>query len=236
MDNQKDSAANPNPMSPILEPDKKSNTVKLALILVIVVVVGAVVWSAVSGGDDTSTPATTNQPESQGETGQPAAVDGGGEAGSGVSSGTDGAQAQSSTDSGQATTPGTTATDQSSGSDVGQQTDSNPALTSGSYVDYQDQAQLDQLADTDRWLNFHAPWCPYCVHLDDDINASSSDIPDGVTIVKIDFDSNQDLRVRYGVTRQTTIVRVDADGNETDRFIGYGQFASLDNLAAAFGY
>ncbi len=199
MDNQKDSPVNPNPMSPILEPDKKSNTVKLALTLVIVVVVVAVVWSVVSGGDDAPVPVTTNQPESQ-------------------------------------TDPGTPGTDQSSGSDAGQQTDSNPALTSGRYVDYQDQAQLDQLANTDRWLNFHAPWCPYCVHLDDDINANSGDIPAGVTIVKIDFDSNQDLRVRYGVTRQTTIVRVDVDGNEIDRFVGHGRFASLDNLATAFGH
>ena len=211
---------------------------KLILIIAAVVLVGAVIWSAVSGGDDAPAPATTD-PAGQEETNQSTTPDSGEEAGSSNSSNTDETQTHSLTNPAQTSGSADSTTsdaNQNPGSDAGDQTVSNIASASGSYIDYQDQAQLDQLADTDRWLNFHAPWCPYCVHLDDDITTNSSDIPAGVTILRVDFDDNRDLKVRYGVTRQTTIVRIDADGNEVDRLAAGYRLVGLEELAAAFGY
>ncbi len=46
-------------------------------------------------------------------------------------------------------------------------------------------------------------------------------MPDGFTIIKVDYDSNQDLRQKYGVTLQTTFVKVDADGNGTGKYVAY---------------
>lgn len=92
-----------------------------------------------------------------------------------------------------------------------------PAVTAGSYVEY----KSDILATTTgtRILFFHASWCPQCRQLESDIKAST--IPNDVTIIKVDYDSNQALRKQYGVTLQTTLVKVDANGELVERFVAY---------------
>lgn len=66
---------------------------------------------------------------------------------------------------------------------------------------------------------FYAPWCGQCVDIDEGILAQG--VPDGVTILKADFDTEQDLEQRYGVTMRTTFIEVDSDGNEIQRFVAY---------------
>ena len=61
---------------------------------------------------------------------------------------------------------------------------------------------------------FHASWCSVCQAIDKEINADISKIPEGVTIIKTDFDDSKDLRKKYGVTTQYTFVQVDKDDNE----------------------
>ena len=61
---------------------------------------------------------------------------------------------------------------------------------------------------------FHAGWCSVCQSIDKEINADISKIPEGVTIIKTDFDDSKDLRKKYGVTTQYTFVQVDKDDNE----------------------
>lgn len=62
---------------------------------------------------------------------------------------------------------------------------------------------------------FHASWCPICRSIDEAITSNTNAIPDGVTIIKTDFDSSIDLRKKYGVTYQYTFVQIDNNGNET---------------------
>ncbi|MCA9347597.1 thioredoxin family protein [Candidatus Saccharibacteria bacterium] len=94
-----------------------------------------------------------------------------------------------------------------------------PAATNvpGKYVDYSSSV----IAETSgtKILFFHAPWCPQCRSLESDIN--SKGVPSGVTIIKVDYDSNQALRQQYGVTLQTTIVKIDDNGNLVDKFVAY---------------
>jgi thiol-disulfide isomerase/thioredoxin len=87
----------------------------------------------------------------------------------------------------------------------------------GAYVTY----NADNFTATagTRILFFHASWCPQCRQLDSDINKST--LPAGVTIFKVDYDSNQDLRKKYGVTVQTTLVKVDSNGNLLEKFVAY---------------
>ena len=93
-----------------------------------------------------------------------------------------------------------------------------PATTqSGAYVAYSDDA-FTATSGT-RLLFFHAPWCPQCRDLDASI--SSATLPDDVTIFKVDYDSRQDLRNKYGVTIQTTVVKVDASGSKVDSYVAY---------------
>ena len=67
-------------------------------------------------------------------------------------------------------------------------------------------------------LAFFAPWCPSCVAADKAITAGS--VPDGLSILKADFDSSTDLRKKYGVTGQHTFVQVDANGELVKKWVG----------------
>lgn len=93
-----------------------------------------------------------------------------------------------------------------------------PASGSGSYVDYSPTAIAEAKGTT--LLFFHASWCPSCRQIDSEI--TSNGLPDDVTIIKVDYDSHQDLRQKYGVTIQTTFVKVDSSGTELAKFVPYG--------------
>lgn len=99
--------------------------------------------------------------------------------------------------------------------------------TPGAYVDYTEAALAE--AQGSRILFFYAPWCPQCRQLDEDIKSSS--LPKGVTILKTDYDSNQELRQKYGVTLQTTLVKLDANGDLVDKYVAYNE-PTLDNVIA----
>lgn len=93
------------------------------------------------------------------------------------------------------------------------------AAVKGSYVDY----SADKLANSlgTKVLFFHAPWCPQCRALEADIKKVG--VPDGVTILKVDYDTNVELRQKYGVTLQTTLVKVDSDGNLLGKYVAYNE-------------
>ncbi len=92
-----------------------------------------------------------------------------------------------------------------------------PGASAGAYVEYTDDAVAQ--AEGRVLLFFHAPWCPQCRSIESDILAEG--VPAGVTIIKIDYDSRQDLRQQYGVTLQTTFVEVDAAGTELQKHVAY---------------
>lgn len=98
-----------------------------------------------------------------------------------------------------------------------QPSNSQPPVTSGKYVDYSDTAIAS--AEGQRVLFFHAPWCSQCRSIESGIKKDG--VPDGLTVIKVDYDSNQSLRQKYGVTIQTTFVKVDADGKSTGKYVAY---------------
>ncbi|HLC91736.1 MAG TPA: thioredoxin family protein [Candidatus Saccharimonadales bacterium] len=89
----------------------------------------------------------------------------------------------------------------------------------GKYLDF----TPDIIAQTTgtKVLFFHAPWCPQCRELDADIK--SKGVPDGVSIIKIDYDSHQKERQKYGITIQTTLVKVDDQGNLVEKYVAYDE-------------
>lgn len=89
----------------------------------------------------------------------------------------------------------------------------------GAYTTYSEQA----IASTSgtKVLFFHAPWCPQCRALETSIEAGP--IPGSVTIFKVDYDSSHELRKRYGITIQTTLVRVDDNGNLVKKYVAYDE-------------
>ena len=90
-----------------------------------------------------------------------------------------------------------------------------PVTLAGTYTDYD--ASLVGKTDT-TVLAFFASWCPSCVAADKGI--SGGNVPDGLSILKTDFDSSTDLRKKYGVTSQHTYVQVDAEGNLIKKWVG----------------
>lgn len=97
--------------------------------------------------------------------------------------------------------------------------------TSGAYVDYSSSAIAN--ASGTKVLFFHAPWCPQCRALEADIKKQG--VPAGVTVIKVDYDTNQALRQKYGVTLQTTLVRVDDQGNLVKKLVAYDD-PSIDSV------
>ena len=108
---------------------------------------------------------------------------------------------------------------------VAELTDAAP-LVAGVYTTY----TADAVAGSDAEhivLNFSATWCPSCRTLDKDINANLSQIPAGVEIYKVDYDTYTDLRREYGVTTQHTLVEVAADGTLIKKWSGGNDLDSV---------
>ncbi len=98
---------------------------------------------------------------------------------------------------------------------------SSVTATHGSYVDYAKYAaNRDMYAAGKVVLFFHADWCPKCRETDANLTADPASIPAGLTIVKADFDSETDLRQKYGVTVQHTFVQVDNQGGQLAKWTG----------------
>lgn len=99
--------------------------------------------------------------------------------------------------------------------------ETNPSLpiTEGKYVTYDNNAIA--AADGQAVLFFHAPWCPQCRQLESEFKENG--VPEGYTVIETDYDSNQALRQKYGVTIQTTFVKVKPDGELIDRHTAYNE-------------
>ena len=69
-------------------------------------------------------------------------------------------------------------------------------------------------------LFFKASWCPTCKALDADIRKHVDQIPTGTVILEVDYDNSADLKKKYGVTYQHTMVQVDADGKMVAKWSG----------------
>lgn len=99
----------------------------------------------------------------------------------------------------------------------------NPST--GRYADYIDGKNMEH-AYKKTILFFHAPWCGDCQAFDKVLREGP--IPAGVQILKVDYDSRQDLRQKYGVTKQSTFVELDDDDDyDHDIWVGYGKEKSI---------
>jgi thiol-disulfide isomerase/thioredoxin len=100
-------------------------------------------------------------------------------------------------------------------------TDATPAPAPGSYItlaEYEaDKAAYDA---GDVVLFFNASWCSTCKIARDNLTADPAAIPEGLTIVTVDFDEATELKQRYGVTLQHTFVQIDAEGTELAKWSG----------------
>lgn len=96
----------------------------------------------------------------------------------------------------------------------------------GSYQAYSDD-KLALAQDERVVLFFHAGWCPTCRALNTDLENNISNIPTDVNILKIDYDNATELKSKYEVTTQHTLVEVDQFGNLLNKWTGGLTLADL---------
>lgn len=71
-------------------------------------------------------------------------------------------------------------------------------------------------------LYFWAVWCPTCKALDAELRSRGNELPSDVTILQVNFDTERELKQKYQIVVQHTLVQVDQDGNEISKWIGGG--------------
>ena len=93
-------------------------------------------------------------------------------------------------------------------------------VTEGDWITLAEYDKAPQMyhAAGDVVLFFNATWCPTCQETVKNLDADGT--PAGLTVVSVDYDSNQDLRQKYGVTVQHTFVVVSEDGQKQKVFTG----------------
>lgn len=96
----------------------------------------------------------------------------------------------------------------------------------GSYEAYSPE-KIARAESGDVVIFFHASWCPSCRGLNADIEANLNAIPEGVSILKADYDKENELKKKYGVTYQHTLVQVDKNGAMIKKWSGSPNLTSL---------
>ena len=94
--------------------------------------------------------------------------------------------------------------------------DSKMNKISGTYIPY----DISKLTLQKNVIFFAASWCPTCQALNKSINNNLTSIPSNLTILKADYDSEVQLKQKYGITYQHTLVQVDQNGNILKKWSG----------------
>lgn len=106
--------------------------------------------------------------------------------------------------------------------------------SSGKYVEY---SQDIDLSDSTKIVYFFfANWCPTCIPVDKEISENLSQIPEGLTIIRVNYNDTetdkfeQDLANKYEITYQHTFVLTDSGGSVLKKWNGGGLDKIIDNI------
>jgi thiol-disulfide isomerase/thioredoxin len=95
--------------------------------------------------------------------------------------------------------------------------DAVAAAPASQVLSYEGDAQLAELAAKGTTVVFfYAAWCPNCRATVTELNARWDEVNPGLTLVIADYDKEQALKARFGVTYQDTFVLLDKDGKGVD--------------------
>lgn len=117
------------------------------------------------------------------------------------------------------------------------QTDKSKELTadlstdSPIYQDYTAENYQALLGKEPMVLYFYAAWCPACREQDKNIIADLANFPKKTKILKANYDTERELKVKYGIQVQTSFVVLDSSGKVVASLLD----PSLDDLKSAIG-
>jgi thiol-disulfide isomerase/thioredoxin len=107
-------------------------------------------------------------------------------------------------------------------------TEAETSAKKGSYITYEEYQNNKNTSSSDKVVYFfNAKWCPTCKVLNENLTKNQGNIPNGVTIVSVDYDTYADLKKQYGVTYQHTLVQVDSNGNQIKKWSGGNSLESV---------
>ena len=95
---------------------------------------------------------------------------------------------------------------------------------------------IEKTNGSERVLFFYANWCPTCRPVDKELNENQDQIPEGLSIIRINFndpeteDEENELAKKYTVNYQHTFVHIDEEGNEISTWSGGGLEELLQNI------
>jgi len=67
-----------------------------------------------------------------------------------------------------------------------------------------------------KYLYFSAPWCGPCKVL----ASKMKQVAESIEVEKINVDENQETTQKYGIRNVPTVILVDSNNNELERFVG----------------
>lgn len=98
--------------------------------------------------------------------------------------------------------------------------DSDEMMASEAYIPYSAAAATQAAQDGTAVIFFAADWCPTCQAADTAFSQQTDQIPAGVTVLKADYDTEDELKTQYGVTSQHTFVQIDENGEMVTTWSG----------------
>lgn len=102
-------------------------------------------------------------------------------------------------------------------------------LSDSRYVSYSAEG-FEDAKDKKRVYFFHASWCPTCKVANEEFSSNPDEIPEDIVLFKTNYDTENDLKKRYGITYQHTFVQVDENGNEVSKWNGGGISELIANV------
>jgi thiol-disulfide isomerase/thioredoxin len=92
-----------------------------------------------------------------------------------------------------------------------------PAPAAAQVIAFESEDQLNALAAKGTTVVFFfATWCPDCRATVTELNARWDEVRPGLTLVIADYDKEQGLKQKFGITYQDTFVLLDKDGKGVD--------------------
>ena len=115
-------------------------------------------------------------------------------------------------------------------SDSGKDAMQNSDVYEAQYVTYSEDIYKSLLGQKPFALFFHAGWCPICQRMEKDILEGLNEFPEGTVILKADYDKETQLKQKYLVQTQSTILFFDAEGKQTGKLLGPQNEAIIEEI------
>src|SRR3989344_1344780 len=106
--------------------------------------------------------------------------------------------------------------------------DESTVMEESRYVEYSPE-KFAQASNKKRVYFFHASWCPTCKVANEEFSANPNGIPEDIVLFKTDYDTETELKRKFGITYQHTFVFVDENGKEIKKWNGGGLAELVQN-------